>query len=57
VSRIGAGDRLRSEFLTHTPQASKFPESLEGKILYYVDQLDVIAIHKDRWKKELIVKR
>ncbi len=39
--------------LTHTPQASQFPASLEGKILYYVDQLDVFAIHGDRWRKEL----
>jgi hypothetical protein len=39
--------------LTHTPQGSQFPASLEGKILYYLDQLDVIAIHKDRWRKEL----
>ncbi len=37
--------------VTHSPGSAKFPESIEGKILYYVDQLDVIAIHKDRWKK------
>jgi len=41
--------------VTHSPGAAKFPESIEGKILYYVDQLDVIAIHKDRWKKHLMV--
>ena len=41
--------------LTHTPQAPKFPTSIEGKILYYVDQLDVIAIFKDRWRKELFI--
>jgi len=39
--------------LAHTPQAASFPASIEGKILYYVDQLDVIAIYKDRWRKEL----
>lgn len=41
--------------VTHSPGAAKFPDTLEGKILYYVDQLDVIAIHKDRWKKNLMV--
>ena len=41
--------------LTHSPTAPKFPDTLEGKILYYVDQLDVIAIHKDRWVKHLLV--
>jgi len=41
--------------LTHSPQAPKFPNTLEGKILYYVDQLDVLAIHKDRWRKELFI--
>jgi hypothetical protein len=30
--------------LTHTPQSPRFPTTLEGKILDYVDQLDVIAI-------------
>ena len=41
--------------LTHSPQAPKFPSTLEGKILYYVDQLDVLAIYKDRWRKELFI--
>ena len=41
--------------LTHSPTASRFPASLEGKILYYADQLDVIAIFGDRWYKMLMV--
>jgi hypothetical protein len=41
--------------LTHTPQSARFPIPLEGKILYYVDQIDVLAIHKDRWRKELFI--
>lgn len=41
--------------LNHTPQSPRFPDSLEGKILYYVDQLDMIAIYKDRWRKELMI--
>lgn len=43
--------------ITHSPQAAKFPQSLEGKIIYYVDQLDVIAIHGDRWIKESIIRK
>ena len=43
--------------VTHSPGAAKFPDSLEGKILYYVDQLDVIAIFKDRWTKHLMIER
>ncbi len=41
--------------LTHSPQAAKFPSTLEGKILYYVDQIDVLAVFKDRWRKELFI--
>jgi hypothetical protein len=42
---------------THSPQAPRFPTSLEGKIIYYADQLDVIAIHGDHWVKEQVVRR
>lgn len=41
--------------LTHGSAAPRFPSSLEGKILYYIDQLDVIAIHGDRWVKKLMI--
>lgn len=51
----GVPDEVIHIILTHSPQAAKFPSSMEGKILYYVDQLDVIAIHKDRWRKELFI--
>lgn len=51
----GVPDAIVHVLLTHTPQAPKFPQTLEGKILYYVDQLDVIAIFKDRWRKELFI--
>lgn len=51
----GVPDAVVHILLTHTPQAPKFPSSLEGKILYYVDQLDVLAIFKDRWRKELFI--
>jgi hypothetical protein len=42
---------------THSPQAPRFPSSLEGKIIYYADQLDVIAIHGDHWVKEQVIRR
>lgn len=51
----GIPDNIVHGLLTHTPQAAKFPTTMEGKILYYLDQLDVIAIHKDRWRKELFI--
>ncbi len=43
--------------MTHSPGAAQFPRSLEGNILYYADQLDVIAIFGDRWVKHLMVER
>lgn len=41
--------------VSHSPTATSFPASLEGKILYYADQLDVIAVFRDRWKKLLFI--
>lgn len=43
--------------LTHGSQSPRFPSTIEGKILYYVDQLDVIAIHGDRWKKTITISK
>jgi hypothetical protein len=43
--------------LTHSSSAPKFPETLEGKILYFADQMDVIAIHGDRWKKHIFISK
>lgn len=51
----GIADDIVHGLLTHTPQSAKFPNTLEGKILYYVDQIDVIGIFKDRWRKELFI--
>jgi putative nucleotidyltransferase with HDIG domain len=41
--------------VSHSPTATTFPPSLEGKILYYADQLDVIAVFRDRWQKLLFI--
>jgi hypothetical protein len=51
----GLPDSVCHIIIHHTPQAAAFPRSLEGKILYYVDQIDVLAIHGDRWRKDLVI--
>jgi hypothetical protein len=43
--------------LTHSPSASRLPRTLEGKILFFADQIDVIAIHGDRWTKHLFMSK
>lgn len=43
--------------LTHSPSASRLPRTLEGKILFFADQIDVIAIHGDRWTKHLFLSK
>jgi hypothetical protein len=53
--RHGVPDPVVHVLLTHSPQAPTFPTTIEGKILYYVDQLDVIGIFKDRWRKDLYI--
>ncbi|MBM3571092.1 MAG: HD domain-containing protein [Alphaproteobacteria bacterium] len=56
-TRHGVPPAIVHIILTHSPSAARFPDSLEGKIIYYADQLDVIAIHGDGWKKESIIHR
>lgn len=51
----GLPDAVCHIITTHTPQSAAFPSSLEGKILYYVDQLDVLAIYRDRWEKLIFI--
>lgn len=53
--RHGIPDEIAHVLLTHTPQSPKFPTTIEGKILYYVDQIDVIGIYKDRWRKDIYI--
>lgn len=53
----GMPDEIVNSITHHTPQSSSFPATIEGKILYYVDQLDVIAIYGDRWKKSLVLSK
>jgi hypothetical protein len=43
--------------LNHTPDSPQLPRTLEGKILWYADQLDVIAVFGDRWMKHLFITR
>src|ERR1700693_472309 len=51
----GIPDEICHIIVTHSPTAGNLPSSLEGKILYYVDQIDVLGIHKDRWRKDLFI--
>lgn len=57
ATRHGVPPAVVHIILTHSPSHAKFPDSLEGKIIYYADQLDVIAIHKDGWRKESFIRR
>lgn len=57
AAQKGLPEAISHILITHSPQAARFPQSLEGKIIYYVDQLDVIAIHGDHWIKESIIRR
>ena len=41
--------------MTHGSASPKFPDSLEGKILFHVDQLDVIAVAGERWRKQTFI--
>jgi hypothetical protein len=51
----GIPDEVVHVLLTHSPGAPKFPSTIEGKILYYVDQIGVIGIFRDRWRKNLYI--
>lgn len=51
----GIPDEISHIMMTHSSAAAKFPDSLEGKILYFADQIDVIGIYKDRWTKHLMI--
>ena len=51
----GVPDAVTHIVFSHSPDSPRFPESLEGLILYYADQLDVLAIHTHRWQKRLII--
>lgn len=53
--RHGIPNPIVHVLLTHSPQSPTFPSTIEGKILYYVDQIDVIGIYKDRWRKDLYI--
>jgi hypothetical protein len=43
--------------LNHTPDAPVLPRTLEGKIIWHADQLDVTAVFGDRWVKHLFLTR
>ncbi|WP_426955874.1 hypothetical protein [Muricoccus radiodurans] len=57
AAQRGLPHALSHIIMTHGSGSPKFPDSIEGKILYYVDQLDVIAVYKDRFKKHLMISK
>ncbi|WP_439548952.1 hypothetical protein [Falsiroseomonas sp.] len=57
AARRGVPHAVSHITMTHGSAAPKFPDSIEGKILYFVDQLDVIAVFGDRWKKHLMISK
>ena len=42
---------IAENIMEHTFDNSSYPKSLEAKILFYVDQVDMAALGLDRWKK------
>lgn len=42
---------------THSPSAAKLPETLEGRIVYLADEIDVCSIHGDQFVKEGVLRR
>lgn len=54
---VGLPDDVAQVILTHTPDSPVYPQTLIGKILFYVDQLDMAAIKGDHWKKTNVIYR
>jgi hypothetical protein len=50
-----AGGRLGHRSPIPFSSAPKFPDTLEGGILDYAGQMDVIRIHRNRWKKNSMI--
>ncbi len=55
AANLGLPAEVCEIIVTHSPTSSRFPSTFVGKLLYYMDQLDVIAIFGDRWRKELFI--
>lgn len=53
----GLPDVVCDIILNHTPQSARFPQSTEGRILFYADQVDLLAIKADTWHKVLMMSR
>ena len=53
----GLSADLAETILTHTYEAAGFPRTLEAKILFFIDQVDVAALGGDRWAKTGMIYR
>jgi hypothetical protein len=54
---VGLPNEIIQAILTHTFDNSTYPATLIGKILFYVDQIDMAALQADRWKKNSVLYR
>ncbi len=55
--QVGLPNEIIEAILDHSPSSPSFPKTLIGKILFYVDQIDMAAIKGDRWKKAIYIYR
>ena len=53
----GLSEAIVSAILTHSPNCAEYPRTLEGKILFHVDQIDMAALEGDRWIKKVMMYR
>ncbi len=55
--QAGLSLEMAEIILDHTYASSRFPRTLIGKILFYVDQIDMAALNGDRWQKTMMISR
>ena len=53
----GVDDIICDIILNHTPQSAHFPKSVEGRILFFADQVDLLGVNAGKWKKVLMLGR
>lgn len=57
AAEVELPNEIIEAILAHSPSSPAFPKTLIGKILFYVDQIDMAAIGGDRWKKSIYIYR
>lgn len=54
---VGLPHEIVQAILAHTFDHASYPSTLIGKILFYIDQIDMAALQADRWKKSSFLYR